>query len=430
MMKRGIAATIAAGLAATTLVACGSPQADPGGSEGSKGTIEVWSSDTEGQGTQIASKAQFEKFAQDNGYTVNVTYLTYDMIHEKIIASAAGGNLPDVVYGLPEYVGEFNRMGILADLTEQWAAWPDRDKVSDAVKAAMSVGDTIIGFPYEATVRAYLVHDDLLAEAGVDVPTTWEDVLAVGDTVEQATGSSFFGMAGAGVRSPQELIVYLAQNGLEIAELQEDGKFRNTWNEDPAKATKAAEVFAFYQELLSSGAADPNSATFGWEETDDRFVTGLTATYVTGNWLEERETDFADTMGDISVHAIPKPAGGVDATYLEAKPMFVMKDGKNPEGAKQLAQAIASEEWQKAAYPARSALNTVSTDSKWSRDFSKLVEYGVTFPPVTVSEITQNMIDALAKALQEQKSPEETAAWLSDAINASLERSGELSGAY
>lgn len=426
-MKRGIATAIAAGLV-FGLAACGS---SPGGSasqDPGKGSIEVWSSDTEGQGTQVASKAKFEAFAAETGYKVNVTYLTYDMIHEKIVASAAGGNLPDVVYGLPEYVGEFNRMGILADLTDQWAQWPDRDKVSDAVKEAMSVGDTIIGFPYETTVRAYLVHDNILQESGVTVPATWDDVLAVGNKVEQATGNSFFGIAGAGVRSPQELIVYLAQKGLKIAEIQDDGKFKNTWNDDPAQAAKAAEVFKFYQDLISSGAADPNSATFGWEETDDRFVTGLTATYVTGNWLEEREADFSDTMGDISVHAIPKPADGVDATYLEAKPMFVMKDGKNPEGAKELAQAIASEDWQKAAYPARSALNTVSTDSKWSRDFSKLVEHGITFPPVTVSEITQNMIDSLAKALQEQQAPADVASWLSDAINKSLENSGELSG--
>lgn len=428
MAKRGIAAIVAIGLATSALAACGSGPSSENTADNGKGAIEVWSSDTEGQGTQVASKAQFEKFEQDTGYKVNVTYLTYDMIHEKIVASAAGGNLPDVVYGLPEYVGEFNKMGILEDLTTQWDSWADKDKVSDAVKEAMTIGDSIIGFPYETTVRAYLVHDDLMSQSGVSTPTTWEEVLAIGSKVEDATGSAAFGIAGAGVRSPQELIVYLAQKGVKIAEPQEDGLYKNTWKDDPAQLAAAADVFTFYQELISSGATDKNSATYGWEETDDRFVTGLTATYVTGNWLEEREADFADTMGDISVHAIPKPADGVDATYLETKPMFVMKGGKNTEGAKELARAIASEEWQKAAYPARSGLNTVSTDSKWSKDFSKLLEYGVTFPPVTVSEITQNMIDSLAMALQEGKSSEETAAWLSDAINKSLENSGELSG--
>ena len=46
-------------------------------------------------------------------------------------------------------------------------------------------------------------------------------------------------------------------------------------------------------------------------------ATGLTASYVTGNWLAEREESNADTMADVSVHPIPYPADGEPALPLE-----------------------------------------------------------------------------------------------------------------
>ena len=39
----------------------------------------------------------------------------------------------------------------------------------------------------------------------------------------------------------------------------------------------------------------------------------------------------------------------------------------------------------------------------------------------------QAMVDSIAKVLQEGKTAEEAASWLSDAVNASLQENGELS---
>ncbi|SHE25287.1 ABC transporter substrate-binding protein [Actinomyces glycerinitolerans] len=421
-MKRRTVLKLAGGtaIAPILLAACG----DRGAGSGTK-TIELWTAWTEGADTATASQEQIKKFEESSGFKVNQTNFTYDMLHEKLIASAAGNNLPDVVWGLPEYVGEFQKLGILADLTAAWDAWADGDKVSEAVKSAMTVDGKIIGFPYETTARAYLVHDDLLTQAGVAVPETWDAVLGTGKSVEQATGSSFYGVAGTGVRAPQELLVYLAQYDLAVAVEQEGGGYRNTWSDDSDELDRAAKVFDFYASLIETGAASPNSATYGWEETDENFATGLNATYVTGNWLAERESSNPDTMKDVSVHPIPYPADGRPATYIEAKPLMVMATSKVLDGATQLAQAFASTEWQTAAFPDRSALSGVSTDTKWSRDFSALLDTGVTYPPITLSGVTQNMIDALAMVLQEGKSSRETATWLSQEINASLERSGD-----
>ena len=421
-MKKKLAFVASVGVVALALTGCsGASSADPK-------TIELWTSWSEGEATATTLDPLIQAWADDKGYTVNQTNFTYDQIHEKLIASAAGGNLPDVVWGLPEYVGEFSKLGILADVSDAWDSWADADQVSDAVKNAMTVDGQVVGFPYETTARAYLVHDDLLAKANVEVPTTWDDVLAVGSKVQDATDSSFYGLTGAGVREPQELLVYLAQQGLSIAEEQDGGGFANTWNDNPDELAKATEVFEFYQDLLASGSVNENSATYGWEDTDENFATGLTASFVTGNWMAERENTNADTMGDVSVHPIPYPTDGEPATYIESKPIFTMANSDSLEASTELAQQFASAEWQTAAFADRSSLSSVSTDSKWSKDFAALLDTGVTYPPISLGEVTQDMIDALAMVLQDDQSPEDAAIWLGDAINDALETSGDAAG--
>lgn len=426
-MKKRLAVTATFAVLALVMTGCASGSAGSGGDADSK-TIDVWTAWTEGEETAKTLAPLLEQWAKDKGYTVNQSNFTYDQIHEKLIASAAGGNLPDVVWGLPEYVGEFSKLGILADVSSSWDTWSDAGEVSAAVKGAMTVGDQVVGFPYEATARSYLVHDDLLAKADVTVPETWEDVLAVGDKVQKATDSSFFGVTGAGVRAPQELIVYLAQKGLTIASPKDGGGYENTWTKNPEELQKATEVFQFYKDLMKSGAVNPNSATYGWEDTDENFASGLTASFVTGNWMRERESANPDVMGDVSIHPIPKPADGKDATYIESKPMFVMANSDSLEASTELAMQFASSDWQKAAFAERSALSSVTTDSKWSKDFSALLDTGVTYPPISLGEVTQHMIDSLAMVLQEDKDPKEAATWLSDSINEALKNSGDDTG--
>ena len=391
-------------------------------------TLEVWTCFTEGADTDVYSQELFAAWEEATGNTVNRTNFTYDMVHEKFLTAAAGGNVPDIVWGLPEYVGEFYNMGIVADLTELYEGWDEKDALSESVMNAMTIDGKLIGVPYEMTVRAYQVHGADLEAAGIEVPVTWEDLLAQTDYHDK-TGKYLTELACTGVRSPQELLVYLAQYGLEIASQQEDGGFKNTWQDDPEQLAKAAKVFQFYQDLLDAGIIDPSSKNWGWEETDENFATGIVSTYVTGNWLAERETSNPDTMGDIVIAAIPYPADGQPATYMECKPLFIPAASKNIETAFDLACAIGGYEWQNKAFTDRSPRSDVYTDTKWSKDFSALADTGIVFPPVTLGGINQAMIDSIAKILQEGKTAEEAAIWLSDAVNASLAENGELSAA-
>lgn len=403
--------------------------AEQTGGSGKKGegqTIEIWTQWSTGSDAETFALEMFEKFEEETGYTINYTNFTYDMLHEKILTAAAGGNVPDCAWGLPEYIGEFYNMGILEELTEEFEAWEDKDVFSESVINAMSMNGEIVAIPNEMSVRALLVHEEDYKNAGVEVPETWEELLALEDYNEEQ-GKYPFVFTGAGVRAAQELLVFLAQQDLEIASVQSDGMYKNTWNENPKELEKAAKVFQFYVDLIDKGIVNPSAKNWTWEETDENLCTSLVSAHVSGNWLRNRENQNPEEMKDLNTYVIPYPEGGKPCTYMECKPMFIFKDSKNKEGAMDLLKAIAGKEWQEKVWSYGSPRSDVYSESIWSKGFADIEAEGVSFPPVTLAGVTQAMNDSIAKVLQEGKTPEEAASWLCDAVNASLSDTGELS---
>ena len=424
MWKRALAGVLTASMA-LSLAACGGSSSNGGSSADGSTTLEVWSSNLSDSQRENVKKlvAQYE---EQTGVKVNYTEFSYDMLHDKILSAAADGNTPDVAWGLPEWTGEFYSMGILEDLSDRYANWDDASVLSDAVMKGMSIGDEIIGVPYEMTVRAYLCHENIMEKGGASVPATWDDVLSMTDFKDK-TGTYPYALACTGVRAPQEMIVYLAQKGLEICSLQDDGMYKNTWKDNADQLAAAADVFQFYKDCIDSGVVDPNSKSFGYEETDDNFVNGFSASYVTGNWLQEKEDANPEVMSDVTVEPIPVPEGGTPATYMELKPLFLFNTSKNNDAAFDFATYVCGKEWQQDVYSSASPRSDVTVPGKWTEDFQALSDNGVAFPPVTLGSISQAMIDSIAKVLQEGMTPQAAAEWLADAVNTSLEESGELS---
>lgn len=388
--------------------------------------LQVWISDrTSAMQYQLICE-QFARYEEETGISTSFTELTYDAMRDKILAAAAGGNAPDLVFGLQEWIGEFYNMGILEDLTFYYETWEEASHLSDAVLATQSIDGKLVGVPYQMTVRAYLCHQSMLDAASIAVPSTWEEVLALSE-VYDSFGFYPYELACIGPRATQEMMTYLAQYELEICSAEPGGGYRNTWLEDTSALEQATKVFAFYRDCLQQGVVSPNSKTWGYEETDTNFVAMQSATYVTGNWLREREIDFSDEMEDITVHAIPKPADGVDATYMECKPLMIFSSSKHKREAFNLATAVCGKEWQQAVYANVSPRDDVVMEGKWGADFTALSKHGVSFPPVTMGGIAQAMTDSLHMVLVDGVSPDEAALWLSEAVNTALKESGELS---
>lgn len=390
-------------------------------------TIDFWAAlDSTEKGKATEAKIKAFNDIQDE-VRVNVQVISYDIMHDKLIAAINAGDAPDITWGLNEWFGELYRMDALADLTSYMEQWEDKDKIFPNVLEALKVDGKLMALPNYLGNRALLYHEDMLKAAGYDAPPkTWDELLAMAPVIKEKTGKEAFGIAGKGVRAPQELMMYLAQNGLEVATRMPDGKYRNTWADNPDQLAKAAEVFKFYQDLLAVKAIKPDAKTWGWEEEDQNFALGQYAMVINGPWMEGRKQENPEEMKDVKISAPiykEKPA-----TFMEIAPLYVYKSG-NVDAAWKLATYLLGKDYQSEINNGGNAPRSdVEPTNEWGKDFMALASQGIVFPPISLGGVTQAMEDSLARALLKNEKPEDVARLLSQAINESLAKTGELSG--
>lgn len=389
-------------------------------------TLNFWSAldPSSEQGKTIQQKVKEFDDSKEN-IKVNLQVISYDVLHDKLVAAINAGDAPDLSWGLSEWFGEFNNLDALADLTSSVEGWAEKDKIYPNVLESLTVDGKVKALPNYLGIRALLYHEEILKEAGLTAPpTTWDELISAAKTVKEKTGKEIFGIAGAGVRSPQELIMYLAQNDVVIAEKQADGKYKNTWQENPDQLAKAAEVFQFYQDLVANNAVKADARTWGWEEEDQNFVLGQYAMVVNGPWIEGRASENPEGMKDVKI--APPIYKNKPATFMEIAPLFVYKS-KNPEETFEFASFLMGADYQKAVNPSNAPRNDVVSEG-WGKEFMALAPQGVVFPTVSLGGITKAMEDSLALAMLKKDKPEEVAKKLADSINDSLKKTGEFSG--
>lgn len=390
-------------------------------------TLHFWVAWDAEQADAIAATKQIALFEQSHpDIKIDIQNIAFGALHDKLITSIAGGDAPDLSWGLIEWLGELNRMNALADLTPYAAKWPDRAQIYPNALNAVTIDGKLRALPHYLGIRGLLYHEDMLKKAGIDTPPkTWDELIADSQKIRQATGKYGFGIAGTGVRSPQELLMFLAQSNATLAVRESDGKYRNTWNEDPKQLANATQVFAFYRTLLDKQVISPQASSWGYEEEDTNFSLGQYAMVVNGSWMKNRAEQNPEQMKDVKI--VAPPYSQKPATFFEINPFYVYK-GKHEQQAWEFASFMLSKDYQSAVHGERSPRQDVVSQTKWGRDFTVLAPTGVGFPPVALGSITRAMEESIGRVLLKKEDPQAVAQWLGKAVNKALRQSGELSG--
>ena len=367
--------------------------------------------------------AQFE--ASHPNIKIDVQDMSFGALHDKLITAIAGGQAPDVSWGLIEWLGELNRMGALADLTEDAAHWPDRSAIYPNVLAGLSVQGHLMALPHYLGIRALLYHQDMLKKAGISSPPdSWAQLVAMAGKIHDANGKYAFAVANDSVRAPQELLMLLAQNDAQIATLHANGQYRNDWDRDPAQMKRATEVFALYKTFLDKGVIAPNSTDWGWEQEDNNFALGQYAMVMDGSWMHLHVAQYPQSMADVRI--APPPGLANRKTFFEINPFYVFKASAHPKEAWEFASFLDSKEYQSAARPTDSPRMDVVGKDMWSTAFTKLASSGIGFPPIALGEVARDMQDAIGRVLLRHEDPAAVAKRFGRAVNHALRQSGEL----
>ncbi|MEZ5866545.1 MAG: extracellular solute-binding protein [Geminicoccaceae bacterium] len=112
------------------------------------------------------------------GIKVNVTDYTWPDYHDSLVLRFRGNTPTDVIYGGQDWLPAWAAAGFLAPLNE---IAPDAIEAYRKDLAGFTINDMtydgdLYGLPYYADTISFLYNRRILEEAGIAVPTTWDEV--------------------------------------------------------------------------------------------------------------------------------------------------------------------------------------------------------------------------------------------------------------
>jgi N,N'-diacetylchitobiose transport system substrate-binding protein len=288
-------------LAVVLLTGCGALTPSAGGSSAT-GPLQVWIMEPgapELRNFFTSATTDFE--AAHPGDRVAVQFVPWASAHDQFVTAIGGGQVPDVAEMGSTWTPEFGDIGAFEPADLGGGASGGSGRYVQSLVDAATVDGTAYGVPWYAGARALIYRTDVLASLGLPVPTTWDELLAVGRAIRDRTGMAAFGVAG---NAEHYVLPMIWQNGGEIA-FRKDGVWRSGMTSPAAVA-----AVQFYADLYRTERFAPAGA-LSWNARDVRkaFEAGDLAMMIGGAW---------DLRALLAAH--PELAGKVGSALLPAGP--------------------------------------------------------------------------------------------------------------
>jgi ABC-type glycerol-3-phosphate transport system substrate-binding protein len=389
--------------------------------------LALWFTPMSSEGPMKAPLTQWlkEHLSKDlPGVTVGDNFgpPVYQDGQQKFVVQGRKGK-PDVIESVLEGMIAYQRAGLLAPLDDLFAKWPDKDQFIPSTIKALTLNGKLYGVPYNTNVRVLLYRKDLFQKYGLTPPKTWAEFLQDAATIS----SKESGVAGLGlttkngsVRTFQEFISFFFEvNNGENPYKYDDANKKWAMN---TTAEKLAEVLKLYTDCFyaaTPSAANQNTRGNDYQATDTDYVSGKSAMVPMGPWIYSYRTsgDVAKKIleEETGVVPLPLPPGGVQATYLEVKPISINAFSKDKKDAWDLVKLLTSKEFVATANriegvnPPRKDVADLPEfkNDWWEQAFIAQLPTGVALAPINWGLVINDITEALQKAIYKNATPED-----------------------
>ncbi len=354
MWRRGFVLGASVALLAAALPAAALAQ-DEGGGEV---TVMTYFSKELGEGTLKELLAQFE---QESGTTVNFVDVGHEDYKTGILIQLAGGNPPDAhtVWAGARTAFQVQN-GTLAPIDDMWAANGLDDQFgAGMIESAVTYDGHKYLLPFGFHIAPMWYSPKVFADAGVEIPTTWDELKGACTTFSEA-GILPISLGSINKWPAQFWFDYLILRtaGAEYRAKLMAGEASYT---DP-EVVRAMELWA---ELFDAGCF-PDGATansIDWTDAADQIANGEAAMNLMGTWI----TGYWNGNGlepgtDYDFFEFPVVDEGVPSAVVGPVDGFVTAAGaKNPEGAMALLAFLSKPEVQAAWAVGQGSMSTNTT---------------------------------------------------------------------
>lgn len=248
-------------------------------------------------------------------YEISWEYVPMADFIKQLTVAVSRSTLPDLVLVDNPDMKNLVTTGLLADLTEALESKVSPEDYYDEVWTTVEYDGRVYGIPFCCNNTAIIYNRQMLKEAGVKEPETWEEFEAAAKllTVEGESGHYGFAMsAAAGEQGAFQFMPWLLAAGADLQNLS-DGR--------------AIEAFGLMKRLVESGSM-PNDC-MNWSQADVTriFTAGKAAMIENGPWaLPEIEASGID------YGICPFPAHTARGVIVGGENLAAL-EGKNVAGA-------------------------------------------------------------------------------------------------
>lgn len=270
---------------------------------------------------------------------------------------ASANQLPDVMFNKPFTLSRFQ--DYLLDLSDTQAA------KNNTLAAGYALDGKILGIPMTAGYEYVFYWKDMFEEAGVEVPTTWEDLKTAATTLQEYFGASDPDFMAIALGAKDEWPDYPY---MEFMPALVGGNGQN-WNDMAATDTPFAEgsdintAYHRVYDLFTSGVFGKDPLGLGNDQATNLFAQKKAAIIALGDWGLQNIEAGADSIDQLGTFYLPvRESESEPFRYIVQGDSFmgVTTHSKNPELAKAFVEWFYSDAW----YPGY--INYVSSASSMS----------------------------------------------------------------
>lgn len=282
--------------------------------------VTFWG-DWTGEGeTQVRTMVDAFNAAQTE---YEVEYVIQEDLITKFITGATSGQAPDVLFWDRWRTALYAPREVLAPLDDRIAAdgLNREDFYAEALRE-LSWNDTTYGLPLTVDARALFYNKSHLAEAGLEPPTTWDDLAAVATALTQRDGDTLV-RAGFSLGDVGLFSMYLKQSGGQM--LTED-ETKTAFDSPEGLA-----VLTYWRQLMDAGVYSVGFES-GLGEGQDAFVTGKVSMLYTGPWMISTYQKYGADLDFGVVPPVTGP-GGSPGANMGGFGLVIPQGAKQPDGA-------------------------------------------------------------------------------------------------
>ncbi|MFB7311201.1 extracellular solute-binding protein [Streptomyces sp. NPDC056192] len=299
-MRRGITATALVAALALAATACGSDDKSDGSSKSSgelSGTVTWWDTSTVGSEDKVFKKIAEDFEKQHPKVDVKYVNVPFGEAQNKFKnAAQSGSGAPDVIRSEVAWTPEFADLGYLAPLDGTPALQKADDFLKQAAASTKYNGKTY-AVPQVIDSMGIFYNKKIFKEAGVEVPTTVDQLKTVSKTIKEKTGKTGLYLRGD---DAYWFLSFLYGEGGDLV----DASTKSVTVDNP-EGVKAMKVV---KDLVDSGAAKTD-ATDGWENMQSSFKDGKVAMIINGPWAVADTYAGAEFKDKANLGVAPVPAG-------------------------------------------------------------------------------------------------------------------------